>query len=76
MSLEDRANGLINTRRAGCSFGRLLRSLSDTERAAFDKLLAEQTPTEVSLILREEGYPNDRRTMIRHLKGECTCDTE
>lgn len=73
MSLAARAEGKTASKSKQCSFGRMLAKMDETERAAYEHLLKTVTVTELSYVLREEGYPNDRAMMTRHLKGACTC---
>ena len=79
MSLADRAKTIVpaDQRVTGCAFGRLIGGLSETERVAFDHLARSVASlTELSNLLRDEGYRHDRTTLIRHMRGECTCESK
>lgn len=58
----------------GCTFGKLLRSLSEEDQCAVENAVARGAMwTSISRALRNNGHEVSDQSVMRHFKDRCMC---
>ena len=74
MALADLLDGYIAKQTSGCSFQKLIDTLSEKDKIALQSAMDKGVPGSVVIhALKSEGHKTSNDSFYRHYKGMCKC---